>query len=482
MSTNIRSLTQHTMIYGVGYITTRLVTFLLLPLYTNQLSAAEYGLVALVFAFLAFMNHIYNFGLDSALMRFYGEDDDPKQKSKVLSTAIWMVLAVSMVFSATVYFLYRPIGQILMGGDYILIKYAALILYLDCIIRVPFALLRMEGRPVRFIALRMLNVILTLGLNIYYLTVLKTGVIGVFQATLIASAVTAVAIYAVTFLKIRFTFSGSLAKDLLLFGLPFIPMGLATAAMEMLNRKIIEVLLDREAVGIFSAYFKLGIFIQLVATAFYYAWQPFFMKAGPQDTSRPVFARVLTYFAAVSLGFWVIISLFIKEIVSFKIGSTYLIGPDYWGYELLVPLFLLAYVFYGINLVFLPGVYFEKKTRYLAYVTILAAAVNVGLNFILIPLLGLYGSATASVCGYFTLALVMHFISQRLFRVPYEYARVAMLFVLAFAAVVPLYLFEMTVPLKILIVIAFPIILKILGFFKKSEIEAIKGLIPFRKK
>ena len=481
MSVNIRSLTQHTMIYGVGYIATRLVTFLLLPLYTNQLSQAEYGLVALVFAFLAFMNHIYNYGMDSALMRFYGNADGQSKKS-VLSTAVWMALGTSFVFSVIIYLLYHPIGAVLTDGDYVLIKYAAVILYLDCIVRVPFALLRLQGRPVRFIAVRMLNVLLTVALNIYFLTVLKMGVIGVFRATLIASAFTAVAIYILSYREIKFTFSGSIAKDLILFGLPFIPMGLAVAAMEMLNRKIIELMLNREAVGIFSAYFKLGIFIQLVSTAFYYAWQPFFMQAGKKESSKAIFSRVLTYFTLVTLSCWVVISLFIHEIVAFRIGSIHLVGEAFWGYELLVPLFLLAYVFYGMNLVFLPGIYFEKKTRYLATITVFASLINVVLNFLLIPLLGLYGSALASVCGYLVLAVVTHFVSQKLFHVPYEYGRVLLVFAIAIAAVVPIYLTDLSFMTRIAIAITFPILLRLLGFFKKEEIAAIRVLLPWKRK
>jgi O-antigen/teichoic acid export membrane protein len=478
---SIRALTKQTLIYGVGTILTRFVTFLLLPLYTNVLTTADYGLVALVFAFLGFMNHVYNYGLDSAVMRFYGEDT--LKKPTVLSTAIWMTISTSLLFSLLIYLSGIPLGRLLLhSGDYgIFIQYTAGILFFDCICRVPFALLRLEEKPLQFMGVRLINVVITLVLNIYFVAVLKMGVLGVFRSTLITSAATAAILYLVTVSKVRIRFSGAIAKDLLLFGLPFIPSGLATATMEMLNRYIIERLIGLEAAGIFSAGFKLGVFMLLVTTAFYYAWQPFFIKAGKQDSSRQLFARVLTYFVLVALSIWVLLTLFIHEIIYFHAGSFSLIGANFRSCEPIVPLILLGYVFQGINLVFLPGIYFEKKTRYLAYMTFLAASVNVLFNFLLIPPLGILGSAIASLLGYMVLAGAAYLVSQKLFPVPYEFRRVILLFVVALGAGVPGYLLHIGPGYKVIIVLLLPVILRLLGFFKKAELQSLKVFLPFKR-
>ena len=148
----------------------------------------------------------------------------------------------------------------------------------------------------------------------------------------------------------------------------------------------------------------------------------------------------------------------------------------------MVPVILLGYVFFGINQVFLPGIYFEKKTRYLAYITIIAAIANVTANFILIPFLGILGSAFSSLFGYIVLASSTLIVSQRLFKVPYEFRRVALLFVLAMAIGIPTYILQPHIVIRILIVIAFPVLLKIFGFFKKDEIKALKVLIPHKNR
>jgi O-antigen/teichoic acid export membrane protein len=478
MTASIRSLTKQTLVYGVGTILARFVTFLLLPLYTNILPAADYGLAALVFAFIGFLIIIFNYGLDSAVMRFYGESGASAYKTRIFSTAVWLTLWSSLALGTVIYSLDGFLGRVLLNDlkHAHLIRLSAGILFFDAICHVPFALLRLEDKPFHFIGIRIINVLVVFTLNFYLVGKLNRGVNGIFESNLITSALTAFLLYAITVKRIRFKFSGATAKDLALFGLPFIPAGLASVCMEMLNRYILEDLMGLAAVGIFSAGFKLGIFMLLLTTAFYYAWQPFFMKAGPQDSSRPLFARIFTYFVLVELTFWLILTALMPEIVRFHIGRVYLIGKEYQSCEPMVPIILLGYVFYGINQVFLPGIYFEKKTRYLAYLTFLAAAVNVGVNFILVPSLGIVGSAYSSLIGYITLAASGYFVSQRLFRVPYEMRRVALLFLLALGGGIPIMFLKPSLPLRLGMVAAYPIFLWLTGFFRKSEIMVVRQL------
>lgn len=484
MTINIRSLTKQTVTYGVGTILTRFVTFLLLPVYTNVLSKSDYGLAVLVFVFLGFMNHIYSYGLDSAFMRHYSAETDKSKMCKIFSTAIWMALLSSIALSTVVLLLQTPISKLLLSGkqDAIYIRYAAIILFFDCICRVPFALFRQEEKPFHFVGVRFINVLLTLGLNIYFVVILKNGIIGIFKSNLITSSVTAAIIYFLMIKNVSFTFSSSTAKNLFFFGLPFVPIGLATAAIELINRHILERFIGLAAVGVFSAGFKLGIFMLLITTAFYYAWQPFFLKAGKQESSRRLFARVLTYFVLTELTLWVILTAFIRDIVSFNIRGVYLIGPEFHDCVSIVPIILISYIFLGINQVFLPGIYFEKKTRYLAYITVFAALANVIANLILIPRFGIVGSAYATLIGYIALASMTYCASQKFFRVPYEFGRIAFLFFLAVTAGAFIFLSDPDVIVKIAVIILLPSLLKIMGFFKKEELESLKAFFHLKNK
>jgi len=483
MSLSIRSLTKQTLIYGIGTILARFVTFLLLPLYTNVLSPEDYGLTSLVFAFLGFMNIIYNYGLDSALMRYYSKEKTREEKRTILSTAVILSTVTSLIFTVIIYLLSNSLSiKLLSKGEYqILIKYASFILFFDCLARLPFAYLRLKERAFTFMAIKIANVIVVFSLNIYLVAIAGKGINGIFISNLITSALTTFVAFIFLLRELKPAFSTAYATSLVLFGLPFVPAGLATVTMEMLNRYIIGHLMDLNAVGIFSAGFKLGIFMLLITTAFYYAWQPFFLKAGKKESSKSLFSRVLTYFTLTMMTVWLVLTVFIREIVNFHIGDIYLVGKEYQSCVEIVPYILLGYVFYGINLVFLPGIYFEKKTQFIAYNTIISALVNVLFNFVLIPIIGIIGSAVASMLGYLTLAICSYSVSQKLFRVEYEYKRIALLISIALIVGWTLFYFEPNPLIKIGAVLFFPIILKILGFFKKHEIDMLKKTFKILK-
>lgn len=475
MSMSIRSLTKQTLIYGVGTILARFVTFLLLPLYTNILSPEDYGLTSLVFAFLGFMNIIYNYGLDSAMMRFYSDDSNTKDKDIIFSTSVFLSILTSLIFTMLILFSCRYLsGMLLSSKEYsVLIKYAAFILLFDCLAHLPYALLRLKEKALLFMSIRIANVVIVFTLNIYLVAMLRKGVEGIFLSNLVTSVVTTIILYLLILREIKPLFSFMHVKQLILFGLPFVPAGLASVTMEMLNRYIISHMLDLKAVGIFSAGFKLGIFMLLLTTAFYYAWQPFFLKAGKKESSKVLFSKVFNYFVLVAMSTWLILTIFIKEIVNFHIGNIYLVGKEYQSCISIVPYILLGYVFYGINIVFLPGIYFEKKTKFIAINTLISAAINVAFNFILIPYLGIVGSAIASLIGYVTLAILTFFTSQRCFKINYNFRRV---FVTLLISIVIGYILFVTQPssiIKILSIIVYAMLLIIFGSIKKEEINSI---------
>ena len=479
MLKQIKSLTKQTMVYGVGTIATRMVTFLLLPVYTNILPDEKYGQAALVFTFLAMMNHVYNYGLDSAFMRFYSHGNDDQDKTKILSSAMIMAAISSVGLSLLVFAFRIPLAGLFLdnGAFGNLFAYATIILFFDCLARVPFAFLRQERRPMMFMGVRFVNVILTLGLNIVFVAVMKQGVEGIFRSNLIVSIVTTTLLFSIMLKKVKFQFSREIAKKLFVFGVPFVPSGLAVAAMEMWNRMILKQFLGLDEVGVFSAAYKLGIFMLLVSTGFYYAWQPFFLREGKKKESQILFGRIMTYFIIVALGFWVFLTAFIHNIANIHIGNQFLLGLEYQPGVKIVPFILLGYLFFGINQVLLPGFYFEKKTKYLAVITIIAAVVNVSLNYLLIPIFGIMGPGFAMIAGNVALVAMTFATSQKLFKVHYEYKRIFLLFAIFLTAGFSINFLQPHVLIKIAIVVILPLILKLLNFFNAEELELLKRLV-----
>lgn len=417
-------------IYGLSSIVGRFLNFLLVPFYTNVLLTSEYGVIANLYSYIAFAMILFGYGMDAAYMRFVAsmEIGDKKQN---FSTPFLSLVSTSLLFS-TLLHLFSPEVALLIGmkaTDGHLIQYAAWILFFDAMALVPFAYLRMENKAGTFATIRILSIVLTIVFNIILIVGMHMKAEGVLLANLIASIVTF--LIHLKFILPNFTglFSKPLYKELLKFGLPYIPAGLASIAMQVIDRPILKALTDDATVGIYQANYRLGIFMMLVVGMFDYAWRPFFLQHANDKDAKILFSRVFTVFCVVAAGLFLFVTLFVEDMIRIRLGSVYFIHPDYWGGVMIVPVVLLAYVFNGAYVNFVLGVYLEKRTSFLPWVFGAGAVTNVIANLILIPMFGMMGAAYSTLLSYAVLALGIYFASQRVYPMQYEWGRIVRLVV-----------------------------------------------------
>jgi O-antigen/teichoic acid export membrane protein len=281
----------------------------------------------------------------------------------------------------------------------------------------------MTNRAKLFAGLRILNIVIFVILTIMMLVVAKMKLEAVFIANLIASGATALVLLWIVFPQLTIRLSGGLFKDMLKFGLPYIPAGLAGIAIQVIDRPIVKALTNDDTLGIYTANYRLGVLMMLVVGMFDYAWRPFFLTHARDADAPKLFSKVFTYVAALLMLVFVTGSLFIEDIVRVKFFGGYFIHPDYWGGLSIVPIVLMAYVFTGAYVNFVVGIYLEKKTKYLPYATGAGALVNVVVNLVLIPKYGITGAAIATLLSYVVMAIGIYFPSQRLYHVEYEWGR-----------------------------------------------------------
>jgi O-antigen/teichoic acid export membrane protein len=478
---DLKKLIKHSSIYGLGHIVSRGIGFLLLPLYTNYLSTAEYGLVALIYTFIAFVNILFLYGLDSAFLRFYALEEGDEARKKVLSTTLLMTFCTSSIFFLGLYLFAVPLSGMILGRPQAagLLKMAAGILFFDTLATTPYLLLRLEERSKRFVAYRFANVLLNLGLNIYLVAYVRMGVSGVFLSNLIASGFSLLILLPVLWKKMILRFYPEVAGELLRFGLPFIPSGLASMTMELIDRYMLRGMKGLEVVGVYNAGYKLGLFMLLVVMAFKFAWQPFFLKLGrDEERATKSFAAVLTYFVLSGGFFLLAVSFFVDDLVRMQLGGLTIFGSDFWAGTRVVPIILLAYVMLGAYLIFLPGIYLKKKTRYVPLFTGLGAAVNVLGNLLLIPRWGIMGAAWATFAGYLVMALSLYTAVQRIYPVHYQYGRLAKLvFVSVLIYLLRQWFGEPLFLRVLLLLICYPLGLFATNFFTAGERGHLRHLL-----
>jgi len=481
MFEKIKRLGTETAVYGVSTVIGRFLTFLLTPLYANILTPDDLGTVATLFACIAFLNVIYHHGMDSAYMKYVSTlelgDRKPTFTVPFLSTVIG-----ALVFSGLIVFNAERLAGLagLQVADHSFIEYSALILFLDAVALLPFSTLRMEHRASAFATIKLIGIVVNVLCTVLLLVAYRMGVKGIFIAGAISSGATLLMLIPTIVRNIAFTWPRGLFGALLSFGLPTVPAGLASMAIQVIDRPILEALTDKATVGIYQANYRLGILMMLIVSMFEFAWRPFFFTHAKDPEARQLFARVFTYFLLVMILLLLLLAFFLDDIVKAPLVFGYSILPEpYLPGLTIVPIVLMGYVFLGASTVFSAGVYIEKKTHQLPIMTFLGAAVNIAANFVLIPRMGIMGAALATLLSYGVMAASMLWIAGRVYPVPYEWKRV--ITIVGTAALV--YLLHMFVDPPIFspvwrsfLLCMFAYAMYLLNFFRPSELAALRTM------
>jgi O-antigen/teichoic acid export membrane protein len=481
----IKRLGTDTAVYGVSTVLGRFLTFFLTPFYTHILRPEDMGIVATMYAYIAFLNVVYGYGMESAFMKYVStlEVGDRKQN---FSVPFLSVTVTAALFSGAGFLWSHPLAGLadLPTRYDNLIGYSALILFLDAVAIIPFAHLRMVRKARTFAAIKMANIVITVVCNLVFLLHYGMGVEGIFLSGVIASASTLVLLLPTVAAHLTLHWSRPLYRALLRFGLPYVPAGLATMMIQVINRPILDALCGLAAVGVFQANYRLGIFMMLVVSMVDFAWRPFFFSHAQEPDARPLFARVMTYMVLCTSGIFLTLSLFVGDLVRAPLFlGRPLVAPAYWSGLDIVPTVLLGYLFLGIYNNLLAGIYIEKRTSLLPPITIAGAVVNVAANYALIPLIGLQGAALATLMSYVAMAGVLYAVVRRIYPVPYEWGRLAKIagataFVFLLSLAVP------TDPSAILwksgLLVLFGVSMIVMKFFVPSELRALSRLVRRR--
>ncbi|MDB5104192.1 MAG: polysaccharide biosynthesis protein [Fibrobacteres bacterium] len=436
----IRALAKESLIYGVSSIASRFLNFLLVPFYTHVLTTSDFGVQNIVFALIAFLNIVYQFGFDAAYLRLANDTDEAGAK-RLFSTAFWSQALGAGIFSLLLIALAGPLSDAFLIPDSQrnLFRYAAGILLLDTLKVVPMAHLRLRHSALRFALINLGNVVVNIAANLVFVLSWHKGLEGVFWANLAASAFTVVLVLPILWANVKPAFQTPLFRQMLRFGLPLVPAGLYGIVNEMAGRLFMRLLtqadIDRlypgrgydvlQLSGIFAAAWKLGIFGLLLVQMYRMAWQPFFQQRQKDPDAADLFGRILRYLCHFVGYASVTLMVFLDKLVALPILGRPLIAPAFWVGLEIVPGVLLAYAFQAWVVHFTLGLYIAKQTRYLIWTNGAGAIVTVAGNLLLIPRLGLWGATLSAILCFLVIAVMTTRKSQQLFPIALSWATMA---------------------------------------------------------
>lgn len=413
-----------------------MLTFLLLPLYTGILPTAGYGNMAVIFSWIAIFNVFLAYGMETAFFRFYSKSDE---KDKVISTSLISVLGTTLVF-ALIAFLFQNKMASASGIDVQFVKYAIFILVLDALVIIPFALLRANEKPIKYAIIKIVNVIINLGLSLFFLLALPKiaaenpeGILSglyqtnfeisyIFIANLIASAITLALLISI-YLDTKYVFDKDLWKRMMQYAWPVLVAGIAFTINEVFDKILLDRLLPADVAesetGMYAACYKLGMFMTLFATAFRMGIEPFFFNHSGTENPQKVYAQITDYF--VILGSVILLAVIVFADV---LKEMFIPNPEYWEAMKIVPLILLGGFFLGIyhNL----SVWYKvtDKTRYGALISLVGAVITIGINYVFIPVIGYVASAIATVLAYGTMMVLSYYLGKSRYPVPYNFRKI----------------------------------------------------------
>ncbi len=483
MLEKLKELSKDTAVYGISTMIGRFLGFLLFPIYTNVFTPTEYGTFTSIYAYLAFLNVVYIYGMDAAFMKYTSVADDT-QKKTIFSTPYFFVAGSTSIFSILFYLFLVPISNgINLPTEYShLLIYVIFILLFDTLALIPFSSLRLEKKPQKFALIKITNIAINLSLNIILILFYGYGIEAIFISNLVASIFSFVVLLPEILAKLEVKIDIKVLKKMLRFGIPYLAAAFSSMIVQVIDVPIVEKLTSTATLGLYRANYKLGIFMMLFVQMFNFAWQPFFLENAKEKNAKELFAKVFTLFLIFSAVIWAFLSLFVEDIAKIEIAGRTLLGADFVGGLSIVPIILLAYLFNGLFMNFTAGIYIEEKTKYFPLVTISGAVVNVVVNFTLIPTYGIMGAAWATLASYIVMASGLFLVSQKFYRINYEYSKILGIFLIIGVISIIHYFYSgaMNFGIKVLIFTGFIYLLFALRIVKMDEI--IRTVKSFRKK
>ena len=228
MFDKLKQLSMDTAIYGVSTMVGRFLNFLLVPFFTNIFLPSEYGIIQIMYAYIAILNIVYLYGMDSAYLKFAAFKDVGDDKDN-FSTPYISVFASSLLFSFLIIFFKDSIASKLgIPSEYgYLIYLSAAIIFLDSNGSIPFLTLRLNREAKKFSLFKILNICTNLALTLFLILVLRWGIEAILFSNIIASLVSLLLLTPTILRHFRFRINTILFRRLIKFGLPYLPAGLA---------------------------------------------------------------------------------------------------------------------------------------------------------------------------------------------------------------------------------------------------------------
>ena len=473
MSGYLRRLATTGAAYTAASILSKLIAVALLPLYTRYLTLTDYGAAEVMFAAVVTASIFIRFGTIEALLRFYYKDDEDPAKVVATSFAalFWLSTAAALIALPFA----KPIAEALLTEEAAKVasptelgRIAIGGLWVATLHEYLLTLFRLEERARAFFTVTIANVVAAVALTVVLVVGHDEGARGLLLGSYVSGAAFVLGLIVVHRRRLSLWIDVPLLRRMGRFGLPTMPAELSLYALNFVDRIVIVRSIGLAEAGLYSLAVKFAQAVNVLVRGFQLAWPPLAYSIRDDGEARRVYAAVVTWFVAgcafVVTGMW-LFSRWIARVLA---------APQFFDSYEAIGLVATGVTLYALYMVLVVILGRTGRTEFNFPATIAALVANVALNLILVPPLGIVGAGLALVASYIVVVALMYVFTQRLFPVPYEWARLARI-VLISAALVGLG--ELLLPTdgfvgllaRAAFWVAYPAALLLSGFFTDEE-------------
>lgn len=481
MLKDIKSLAKHSSIYGISNMLQKGIGFIMIPVYTHYLTVSDYGILELMDLTVNIVSLLIGVRLGSAIIRYYHHYENPEDKLEVFSTALIFVSLLTIAVVAVLEFFTKPIAGLVLGSpDYF--RYFQIIFVsmgVQTIASVPESYLLARKESFVYSSISIGTLISYLSFNILFIVVYRMGIMGMLLSMIITKVLNTSSLLIIVSKQLKLSFSWEKLKNMLKFGLPLVPESFCLFIMHYSDRFFVQKFCQSEQLGQYSLGYKFGMLVYyLISEPFFSTWNTQRFEIAKQDDAKSTFARIFTYYSAITIFVGLGISVFIDEVIRIMTPESY------QGATTVVAIVVSGYIFLGMANFFNLGIMVRYKTKFAAYIQMIIAGLNLMFNWFFISRYGVIGAAFATMLSFFCLAALTMTVSQHLYPVPFELRRVLVLFITAaFVYGISRLIhasFVLSLSLKSALLLVFPALLFVGRFFTEDELEKAQEIIKAR--
>lgn len=444
--TGMKSLIKDTAIYGISSIVGRFLNWCLVPMYTYMFATEEYGIVTNMYAYVAVILVFLLFGMETGFFRF-ANHERWKNPTEVYSTTLIAVGVASLAFVVAVCTFSSAIAERLGyagHGEYVWMM--AVAVGVDAFSSIAFTYLRYRKRAMKFATLKLINIGLNIGLNLFFLVLCPIiwkaapraiewfydptfGVGYIFLANLISSVVVFLLLLPVV--RVRYTFNSQLFREMFRYSFPLLVLGVAGIMNQTIDKILFPLLyvdpVEAQAqLGVYGACYKIAIIMVMFIQAFRFAYEPFIFDRGGEsgEGKKRAYADAMKMFVIFALLIFLGVMFYLDI---FK----YIIAPRYFEGLKVVPIIMLAELFFGVFFNLSLWYKLTDRTIWGTWFSLGGLAITLAINIAFVPIYGYMACAWAAFACYGAMMIASYVFGRKYYPIDYDMRRMGLYCVLA---------------------------------------------------